>query len=292
MSESIDEMELLGRLRADCSKCVGLCCIALYFSKLDGFPHDKLPGKCCNNLTGEYRCKVHKELKRLGYRGCIGYDCFGAGQKTVQSIRNSSNGILQTQTKLLSQNDRALPLGESVLELFLVITQLHEMLWYLAEALKLNWDAGRAKKLQELIEMVIATTDFSAEKMRSVDIEAMRAKASSMLNEVSIEVRTLALGGANLAGPLTMRSHGDFIGKDLRKRKLRGESLRGVQLIAANLTGMDLSYTELLGADLRGAVIKGADLSRSLYLTQAQVNSAVGDADTLLPERLLRPDWK
>ena len=31
------------RLAADCSRCCGLCCTALYFSKAEGFPDDK-PG--------------------------------------------------------------------------------------------------------------------------------------------------------------------------------------------------------------------------------------------------------
>ena len=29
------------RLAADCSRCCGLCCTALYFSKAEGFPDDK-----------------------------------------------------------------------------------------------------------------------------------------------------------------------------------------------------------------------------------------------------------
>lgn len=28
-------------MKSDCSKCSGLCCTALYFSKIDGFPKNK-----------------------------------------------------------------------------------------------------------------------------------------------------------------------------------------------------------------------------------------------------------
>ena len=40
---------LFNHLKIDCSKCFGLCCVALFFSKCDGFPTDKGAGKPCLN---------------------------------------------------------------------------------------------------------------------------------------------------------------------------------------------------------------------------------------------------
>ncbi|WP_425519715.1 pentapeptide repeat-containing protein [Streptomyces auratus] len=44
-----------------------------------------------------------------------------------------------------------------------------------------------------------------------------------------------------------------------------------------------------MGADLRDADLAGADLTGALFLTQAQLNAAKGDAATTLPPSLTRP---
>jgi uncharacterized protein YjbI with pentapeptide repeats len=50
---------------------------------------------------------------------------------------------------------------------------------------------------------------------------------------------------------------------------------------------------DLLGADLRDTDLRGCDLSTALFLTQPQVNGALGDPATTLPEGLSRPArWK
>ncbi|GAA0824814.1 hypothetical protein GCM10008914_29680 [Clostridium tertium] len=38
-------------LQPDCEKCFVLCCVALYFSAMDGFPVNKDAGKPCINLA-------------------------------------------------------------------------------------------------------------------------------------------------------------------------------------------------------------------------------------------------
>jgi uncharacterized protein YjbI with pentapeptide repeats len=76
---------------------------------------------------------------------------------------------------------------------------------------------------------------------------------------------------------------------DLQGADLHGISLRGAYLLGANLRAADLSRTDLLGADLRGADVHGADLRTSLFLTQPQLDAAVGDGATSVPEWLTRP---
>jgi uncharacterized protein YjbI with pentapeptide repeats len=75
-----------------------------------------------------------------------------------------------------------------------------------------------------------------------------------------------------------------LIGRDLSARDFRRAGLRG-----AFLTGANLSLADLLGAELINTNLAGADLSTSLFLTQYQVNSAIGDAATRLPDTLTRP---
>lgn len=59
--------------------------------------------------------------------------------------------------------------------------------------------------------------------------------------------------------------------------------------MAADLGGADLREADLIGADLRDADVRGADLTGALFLTQAQLNAARGDAATVLPAGLSRP---
>ena len=61
-------------------------------------------------------------------------------------------------------------------------------------------------------------------------------------------------------------------------------------MLSANLAGADLTLADLCGADLRGANLAGADMSASLFVTQAQLESARGDARTRLPPGLTRPE--
>ena len=76
----------------------------------------------------------------------------------------------------------------------------------------------------------------------------------------------------------------DYFGADLRKINMKGKDLRGACQIAANMSGIDLN-----AADMRDANIKGANLTNSMFLTQAQVNSAKGDSLTKLPVMINRP---
>ncbi|PWR10644.1 oxetanocin A resistance protein, partial [Micromonospora acroterricola] len=46
---------------------------------------------------------------------------------------------------------------------------------------------------------------------------------------------------------------------------------------------------DVTGADLRGADLRGADLRATLFLHQAQLDAARGDARTALPAALIRP---
>lgn len=46
-------------LLADCEKCFGLCCVALWFSASEGFPHEKEAGQPCINLLPNHRCSAY-----------------------------------------------------------------------------------------------------------------------------------------------------------------------------------------------------------------------------------------
>ena len=56
-------------LKIQCHECHGLCCVALYFSKIDGFPEDKLAGNPCNHLLDNNQCHIYNSLKEMKMKG-------------------------------------------------------------------------------------------------------------------------------------------------------------------------------------------------------------------------------
>lgn len=266
-------------LQADCEKCFGLCCVALYFSASEGFPVDKEAGQPCLNLQSDFRCNVHKNLWKMGLRGCTAFDCFGSGQKVAQLT-------------FRGQNWRQVPgFAKQMFEVFLIVRQLHELLWYLIEALTLQPARPIHGVLSSTLEETESLTHLGPDALMKLDVPLHRAKVNTLLLQTSELVRAEARSGQSAySGRQKALGRGaDLIGADLRRINLRGENLGGAYLIAADLRGVDLTGTDLIGADFRDTDIRGADLAKSIFLTQAQINVAKGDASTKLPLSLTRP---
>jgi hypothetical protein len=255
-------------LRADCAQCFALCCVALPFAHSADFAFDKAGGAPCRHLDGRFGCTIHGELRPAGMVGCTVFDCFGAGQRIAQVTFRGRDWRADPES--------ARPMFES----FADMRVLHELLWYLEEAL--TWAAARPLAGQ-LRAATAETEHLAAHVLDGPDVGSHRAAVAPLLRAASELVR-------NPAGP--DRAGADLAGADLRLAGLRGGSLRGALLIGADLRGADLTHTELLGADLRGADLRAADLSRALYVTRVQLNAARGDAATRLPSRLdAPPHW-
>ncbi|MBI6875358.1 pentapeptide repeat-containing protein [Clostridium aciditolerans] len=269
----------LPNLRIDCEKCFGLCCVALYFSASEGFPKDKDAGKPCIKLQSDFRCSVHKSLGNKGLKGCTAYDCFGAGQKVAQITYGGHDWRQAPES------------AKEMFEIFLIMRQLHEMLWYLTEAFTLQTDLHIKNEISFMISETERLTHLSASSLIELDLIAHRNKVNSLISQTSELVRTKARREDKTPSKhqKTISKKLDFIGADLRKTNLRGADLRGKYLIAANLRGVDLSGADLIGADLRDADLRGANLTNSIFLTQAQINTAKGDFNTRLPMSLTRP---
>lgn len=102
-------------LRADCARCVGLCCVAPAFSASADFAIDKDAGQPCPNLRGDFRCSIHDRLRQRGFPGCAVYDCFGAGQQV-------------TQVTFGGQDWRTPGVAAQMFAVFTIVRQLHELL--------------------------------------------------------------------------------------------------------------------------------------------------------------------
>jgi uncharacterized protein YjbI with pentapeptide repeats len=268
-------------LRADCDRCFALCCVAPAFSASADFAIDKAAGQPCPNLRQDFRCGIHGQLRERGFPGCTVYDCFGAGQQVSQVTFGGRDW---------RQNPR---IAEPMFQTLTIMRQLHELLWYLTEALTLQ----PARPLLGELSLALAETERltrgNPDELLTLDVGAHREGVSALLLRTSELVRAAAghrrldRRGADLIG--TDLRGADLIGKDLRGADLRGADLRGAYLIGADLTRADLRMADLIGADLRGADLSGADLTGSIFLVQSQLQAARGDGDTRLPPSLTHP---
>ncbi|MCO7120422.1 pentapeptide repeat-containing protein [Ihubacter massiliensis] len=269
--------DLRAQLHIDCGKCCGLCCTALYFSKSEGFPSNKKAGKPCPNLLSDFRCKIHSQLSQEGLKGCIAYDCFGAGQKVTQMIYSGS--AWKTMPP-----DRA----QEMFDVFIRVYQLHQILWYLIEALSLTAAQKHKNELKGLILKIQTTVGNSPADICSCDIEAYRKRVNHVLKEVGDSVGESV--GGNKTGKL---DESEYLGRQFGKADLSGQDFSMALMIASDLSGCKLRGTNFLGADLRDTDLSNADLSESIFLTQMQINEAKGNKHTRLPDWLERPDhWK
>ncbi|QFR03169.1 pentapeptide repeat-containing protein [Streptomyces phaeolivaceus] len=264
-------MRDLRDLRADCGDCFGLCCVALPFARSADFAVDKPAGKACGNLRDDFGCGIHTRLRDAGFNGCTVYDCFGAGQQVSQVTFGGENWRTGGPEH-----------ARRMFDVFPVVRQLHELLWYLTESLTLPAARPVHADLRRTRDETKELTMKSARELGELDVAAYRGRVNELLLKVSDLMRAGAGRGRNHRGA-------DLMGARLKGADLRRASLRGAYLIAADLTGADLRGADLIGADLRDTDLTDADLTGAFFLTQPQLDAARGSAGTRLPASVTRP---
>lgn len=246
-------MEL--ELRADCERCAGLCCVAPAFTKSSDFAITKPAGQACPNLADDFRCGIHAQLGRRGFHGCEVFDCFGAGQRL-------------TQVTFAGRDWRSGPaVAGPMFAALPIMRQLHELLWYVTEALKLPAASPVHADLREALAETIALAESAPEELSRIDLTAHRQRVNPLLQRASELARS---------GPGKRKDHrgADLIGRKLQGADLRGANLRGALLIGADLRDADLRGADFTGADLRGTDLRGAKLDGALFLTDSQRSAA------------------
>ena len=301
-------------LRADCARCVGLCCVAPAFARSADFAVDKPAGTPCTNLQADFRCAIHAHLRDRGFAGCTVFDCLGAGQRVTAAFAG--------------RDWRTPEVAAPMFAAFGIARQVHELLWYLDEARERAPDPALDAEWTRLVDADLAAAEVDAARERVGELlraasERLRAQDDP---EHGIPQGTTAVStphGTTAGstphsttavptprgetpdspprdGRLTAakretrrRRNGD---SPSRKRRLAGAGgdltradLVGVRWPDADLRRASLRGALLLGADLRGADLRGADLSTSLFLTPMQAAAARGDTATRLPARVPRP---
>lgn len=259
-----------------CEACCGLCCVALYFSKTEGFPEDKQAGVPCRNLLPDYRCRIHAELSGHGLKGCMAYDCFGAGQLVTSHLKERPDWKHPSPEQ-----------AETVFRAYLTVMQVHQVLWYLTAASTLLVSIPDTEQINGLLAEGAKLAGRPLEELPYLDVDAYRDRANRLLKAISLKARSTA---PTRNAPVTGKN---FLGKNMRKKALAGTDFSMALMIASDLEGADLAGANFLGADLRDANLKNTDLSQALFLTQIQINAAKGNQNTRLPAYLHQPiSWE
>jgi uncharacterized protein YjbI with pentapeptide repeats len=260
----------LKNLKVDCSKCSGLCCTALFFSKIDGFPENKIAGKPCINLEKNYRCRIHENLEKRNMKGCIGYDCFGAGQHVTQSIYK---GVTWQSEKEKSQE---------IFDIFVIVFQLYQIRYFLEESMTIILDKGLESNIESLICENENMCNYIPEDLLDIDMKKYKDKVNVVLKQVCDFIKK-DIRHKNRKKP------SKFFGKNYSKKDMSGFDFGMELLIAANFDSCRFDGTIFLGADTRDTNFNNADLREAVFLTQGQINCAKGNKNTKLPENLEYP---
>lgn len=199
----------LALLRSDCGNCFGLCCVALTFTRSSDFAIDKDAGQPCPNLQQDFRCGIHTKLRTSGFAGCTGYDCFGAGQRV-------------SQVTFGGRDWRQDPAGaQRMFRVLPVMRQLHELLWYLTQALDLPAARPVRAELARALEETEKLAGQDPDALLDLDVAAQRGRVNVLL------LRTSELVRAGFPQRKKDRRGADLVGARLKGADLRGANLRG-----------------------------------------------------------------
>jgi len=184
------------------------------------------------------------------------YDCFGAGQRVSQVTFGGQSWRQAPHTAPL------------MFEVFSIVRDLHELSWYLTEALTLQAAGQLHDWLRLALRETSRLTQGSPDALLRLDVAAHRRDVNALLLQTSENARS------EIQHTKTDYRGADLIGAKLEGADLRGASLRGAYLI---------------GADLRRADLGGANLTGSIFLVQSQLDSAKGNDETRLSPSFVRP---
>ncbi len=170
-------------LKAECSKCAALCCVAFSFDKSDEFAIDKEAGKACPNLETEGKncgkCKIHDTLRADGFGGCASYDCNGAGQRLIHEVFDGKSWI-----------DDPILLPE-MMDAFRGMLIVHELLLLLKTANRLPLTALETEKYNKYMAKLCPENGWTQRSLLKLETSDFRVEVGEFL--VSLRHHAVAL---------------------------------------------------------------------------------------------------
>ncbi|WP_422376358.1 hypothetical protein [Roseibium sp.] len=180
--ESTAPVVQLPDLRPDCSACAALCCVVFPFDKSESFAIDKGAGEVCPNLDDCNKCRVFDGREALGFKGCITYDCFGAGQLVSQIVFKGRSW--RDDPALANRMGAALS----------VLRRIHEQLLLLGTAEKLPLDKKESARLDGLRLELAPDADWTEQALADYPIDATISKISRFLRDLRRHVAPQTIG--------------------------------------------------------------------------------------------------
>lgn len=163
-------------LSDDCSSCAALCCVSYTFEKLQGFGDAKDAGTPCQYLDAEFGCSIHQKRVAMNYPGCIAYTCYGAGQRVVQDVFEGENW--QGAPKVRERMVRA----------FLVLQKIHEAVFLLEQAGKLDLPKDKQAERLSLVEALTGPQDWTEKTLAEFERSAVLSSVRGFLKSLAAHI--------------------------------------------------------------------------------------------------------
>ena len=160
----------LPSLEADCSQCAALCCVLLPFDKSDAFAFDKAGGEPCKHLDACNACSIHETLSDHGFKGCVAFDCHGAGQRVVQEI--FAGRTWRDDPELMTR------MGP----VFYRMRRVHDLLLLLREAGRLPLSEDQRSAHADLLSVLQPEEGWSENSLNAFDLAGAEADVRHFLS--------------------------------------------------------------------------------------------------------------
>lgn len=197
----------------------------------------------------------------------------------IEDAKNFKHVVIDLLSTLIkSKRNKAIildgvPISSDIINCILVIGELNN---------------GENNSIPDLTRINIRNADISSNNLCFLNF------SNSEMREVNFN--HCDLNSVNFTE--TKLDEARFINAKLMDAIFKDSSLKGAKFTIANLTNTDFSGANLnnatfLNSIFKRTVIRGANLKNALYLTQPQIEEAIGDNTTILPDSLRRPTkWR
>lgn len=161
-------------LEPDCARCVGLCCVALSFTKSGDHAFTKPEGVACRNLTRDFQCGIYPNLVEQGFPGCKAFNCSGAGQKVTQIMFPDADWRANADV------------GNRMFTAFFIVKELHELIWALLKLASLCPDADLRSQISEKASALEQLTFQGEHRLGMVDMAAQKRENRGFADLVEV----------------------------------------------------------------------------------------------------------
>ena len=167
----------------DCSRCAGLCCLALAFDEGAAFGFGKPAGLACRHLGAQAACSIHGRLEEAGFSGCATYTCLGAGQIVVQDVFGGRSW----------QDDPALT--APMIAAFATLREIQDLRAQLLAARALDLDPAQTAQVAAQSAALAPADGWTEAALAAFDLSAARAAFRALVQALRQDIGTVPGGG-------------------------------------------------------------------------------------------------